>query len=248
MGRLTNKVAFIAGATSGIGKVAAGLFAREGAKVVLGGRSVEAGEAAAEEIRRSGGEAIFARLDVSEPESVAAAIRATVEKYGRLNVLFNNAGGSSAADGKVTDVALDEFWRVIKVDLYGTFLCCRFAIPEMIKAGGGSVINNASLAGVQGNPGRDAYTAAKGGVIAITRSMAAEFVNDRVRVNAIAPGAVRTERILALIERSPEARKGVQVQPLGLIDPLEVAAAALHLASDESNSTTGHILHISGGR
>jgi NAD(P)-dependent dehydrogenase (short-subunit alcohol dehydrogenase family) len=248
MGRLTNKVAFIAGSTAGIGRVAAELFAREGAKVMVSGRRVSEGEETVAAIQEAGGEARFVTLDVSEPESVARAINTTVEAYGRLDVLFNNAGGSSSADGKVTEVALEEFWRVIKVDLFGTFLCCRFAIPEIIKAGGGSVINNASLAGLHGTSGRDAYTAAKGGVIALTRSMSAEFTAERVRVNAIAPGGVKTERIAALMEKSAAAREGVKVQPFGLIDPLEIAYAAVYLASDESKFTTGSILQVSGGR
>jgi NAD(P)-dependent dehydrogenase (short-subunit alcohol dehydrogenase family) len=248
MGRLDGKVIFVAGATGGIGAVAAALFAREGARVAVAGRRAAEGQAVVDGIARTGGEAIFLRTDVTEQESVEAAIHATVRTFGRLNVLFNNAGGSSNADGPVTEASLDEFWRVIKLDLYGTFLCCRFAIPEIIKAGGGSVINNASMVGIKGELRRAAYTAAKGGVIALTRSMAAEFVRDKVRVNALAPGAVSTERILAMIAANPAARKAVEVQPLGLIDPLEIGYAAVFLASDESRSITGEVLPISAGR
>jgi len=248
VGRLDGKVIFIAGATAGIGAVTACLFAREGAKVAVAGRRAAEGEAVVERITKDGGEAIFLRTDVTEGESVEEAICATVRTFGRLNVLLNNAGGSSNADGPVTEASPDEFWRVIKIDLFGTFLCCRFAIPHIAKAGGGSVINNASMVGIKGQVGRDAYTAAKGGVIALTRSMAAEFVGDKVRVNALAPGAVGTDRILAMIEANPAAKKAVEVQPLGLIDPLEIAHAALFLASDEARSITGEILTISGGR
>ncbi|MET0984849.1 MAG: SDR family NAD(P)-dependent oxidoreductase [Steroidobacteraceae bacterium] len=248
MGRLTGKVAFIAGATVGIGKATAIQFAREGAQVVVAGRRVPEGEAVAAEIKRVGGEAIFVRTDVTEPDQVRDAIETTVRTYGKLNVLFNNAGGSSNADGRVTAAALDEFWRVIKLDLYGTFLCCRFAIPEMEKAGGGSIINNASMVGIKGELNRAAYTAAKGGVIALTRSMAADFVRSNVRVNAIAPGAVKTERILAMIEANPAAKKAVEVQPLGLIDPYEVAQLGVFLASEESRSITGEVFPMSAGR
>jgi NAD(P)-dependent dehydrogenase (short-subunit alcohol dehydrogenase family) len=248
MGRLAGKVIFVAGATSGIGAVAAALFAREGAKVALAGRRTAEGEKVADGIARAGGTALFLRTDITEQDQVESSIRATVREFGRLDVLFNNAGGSSNADGPVTEASLDEFWRVIKLDLYGTFLCCRFAIPEIVKAGGGSVINNASMVAVRGELKRAAYTAAKGGVVALTRSMAAEFVRDKVRVNAIAPGAVSTERILAMVQASPAARKAVEVQPLGLIDPEEVAQAAVFLASDESRSITGEVLPISGGR
>jgi NAD(P)-dependent dehydrogenase (short-subunit alcohol dehydrogenase family) len=246
--RLQGKVAFISGATSGIGKVTAEVFAREGAKVALTGRRVAQGEAAAEAIRRAGGEAIFIRMDVSDEAAVREAIATTVKAFGALHVLFNNAGGSSNADGKVTEAAIEEFWRVLRNDLFGTFLCCRFAIPEMIKMGGGSVINNASMVALKGELNRDAYTAAKGGVVAMTRSMAANYVRQNIRVNAIAPGAVKTERILAMIEANPAARKAVEIQPLGLIDPTEIAALAVFLASEESRSITGETFPISGGR
>ena len=248
MTRLAGKVVLISGATTGIGKASAGVFAREGAKVVLTGRRVPEGETAAAAIRRDGGTAIFVQTDVTDEAAVRRAVETTIREYGALHVLFNNAGGSSNADGKVTEASLDEFWRVIRLDLFGTFLCCRFAIPEIVRAGGGAVINNASMVGIKGELNRDAYTAAKGGVIALTRSMAAEFVREKVRVNAIAPGAVKTERILAMIEANPAAKKAVEIQPLGLIDPLEIAQLAVFLASDESRSITGEVFPISGGR
>ena len=247
MTRLAGKVVLVSGATTGIGKVSAEVFAREGARVVLTGRRAE-GEAVARAIRRDGGTATFVQTDVTDEAAVRRAVETTIQTYGSLHVLFNNAGGSSNADGKVTEASLDEFWRVIKLDLFGTFLCCRFAIPEIIRAGGGAVINNASMVGIKGELNRDAYTSAKGGVIALTRSMAAEFVREKVRVNAIAPGAVKTERILAMIEANPAAKKAVEVQPLGLIDPLEIAQLAVFLASDESRSITGEVFPISGGR
>lgn len=247
MSRLVGKVVLVSGATTGIGKVSAEVFAREGAKVVLTGRRAE-GEAVAAAIRRDGGTATFVQTDVTDEAAVRRAVETTIQTYGSLHVLFNNAGGSSNADGKVTEASLDEFWRVIKLDLFGTFLCCRFAIPEIIRAGGGAVINNASMVGIKGELNRDAYTAAKGGVIALTRSMAAEFVREKVRVNAIAPGAVKTERILAMIEANPAAKKAVEIQPLGLIDPLEIAQLAVFLASDESRSITGEVFPITGGR
>ena len=247
MSRLVGKVVLVSGATTGIGKVSAEVFAREGAKVVLTGRRAE-GEAVAAAIRRDGGTATFVQTDVTDEAAVRRAVETTIRNYGSLHVLFNNAGGSSNADGKVTEASLEEFWRVIKLDLFGTFLCCRFAIPEIIRAGGGAVINNASMVGIKGELNRDAYTAAKGGVIALTRSMAAEFVREKVRVNAIAPGAVKTERILAMIEANPAAKKAVEIQPLGLIDPLEIAQLAVFLASDESRSITGEVFPITGGR
>jgi NAD(P)-dependent dehydrogenase (short-subunit alcohol dehydrogenase family) len=248
MSRLKGKVAFISGATSGIGKTTAIAFAQEGAKVVVTGRRITEGENVVKTIRQAGGEAMFVQTDVTQEDSVKNAIAQTISHYGALHILFNNAGGSSNADGPVTSAAIEEFWRVINLDLFGTFLCCRYAIPEMIKAGGGAVINNASMVGLKGELNRDCYTAAKGGVLSMTRSMAANYVHDNIRVNAIAPGAVKTERILAMIEASPAAKEAVKVQPLGLIDPDEIAQLAILLGSDQSHSITGEVFPISGGR
>ena len=160
MPRLAGKVAFITGAGSGIGRATAILFAGEGAKVAIAEIDARAGE----ETDLAGNEAIAIRADVTDPESLQAAIRATVGKFGRLDVLHNNAGGSTAQDDTAVDAPLDEFWRAIKLDLYGTFLGCRFGIPELIKAGGGSVINMSSNVALMGVAGRDCYTASKGGI------------------------------------------------------------------------------------
>lgn len=175
------------------------------------------------------------------------AVQTAVSAFGRLDVLVSNAGGSSAADGPVTTASVEEFWQKIKVGLFGTFLCSRFAIPAIVKAGGGSVINMASLAGFGSTQGRDAYSAAKGAVLTLTRSTAREYVRDRVRVNAIAPASVRTDRIMKLLEDSPGARAAMEGQALGLIEPIEIAHAAVFLASDESRSLTGQVIAIHGG-
>lgn len=248
MGRLDGKVAFISGATRGIGKVAAEVFAREGAKVLLTGRSLDAGEAVAAGIRAGGGEALFVQADISEETAVQNAVRRAVDAFGAIHVLFNNAGGSSSADGSVIAGSVDEFWRVIRLDLYGTWLCSRHVVPEIIRAGGGAVVNNASMAGIQTTQNRSGYCSAKGGVIALTRAMAKDFVKDRVRVNAVAPALVLTERIAGFFASgSPDALKAQERQPLGLIDPAEVALAAAYLASDDARSITGHVLEITGG-
>src|SRR5215212_1155181 len=171
--RLEGKVAFITGAGTGIGRCTAELFAREGARVAIAEIDGRSGEETAHRIAGAGGEAIAIRTDVGEPESIEAAIRRTVGHYGRLNVLHNNAGGST--DANAVEAPLEEFWRAIRLDLFGTFLGCRFGIPEIIRSGGGSVINMASVVALMGFPGRDCYTAAKGGVAALTRSLAVEF-------------------------------------------------------------------------
>jgi NAD(P)-dependent dehydrogenase (short-subunit alcohol dehydrogenase family) len=247
MNRLVGKTAFLAGATSGIGRAAAELFAAEGARVVVAGRRTAEGEEVVNGIRALGGEAIFIQTDVTEEASIAFAIDQTVRHYGSLNVLFSNAGGSSNKDGSVVDVALEEFWRVMKLDVYGTFLCNRFAIPHLIAAGGGAIINMASHAGVVGSPGRDAYSSAKGAVVTLTRTLAKEYAAKKIRVNAIAPAAVSSGRIQKMME-DPNIRAMVEAtQVLGLISPKEIAATAVFLASEEARCMTGQVLNIHAG-
>jgi NAD(P)-dependent dehydrogenase (short-subunit alcohol dehydrogenase family) len=246
-GRLDGKVAFLAGATSGIGEVMAEMFAAEGAKVVVGGRRRSEGEAVAGAIRAQGGRAAYVPLEVTDEESVACAVRFAVGEFGRLDILVSNAGGSGASDGPVTTASIEEFWTKAKVDYFGCFLCSRFSIPEIARSGGGAVINIASLAGFGTTPGRDAYSSAKGAVLALTRSTAREYASDRVRVNAIAPATVRTERIERLIAASPEVGETLARQSLGLIAPSEIAAAAVFLASDSARSITGQVIAINGG-
>jgi NAD(P)-dependent dehydrogenase (short-subunit alcohol dehydrogenase family) len=247
MNRLAGKTAFLAGATSGIGRASAELFAAEGAQVVVAGRRAAEGEEVVDGIRALGREAIFIRTDVTEEASVASAIDQTVRHYGSLNVLFSNAGGSSSKDGSVVDVALEEFWRVVKLDLYGTFLCNRFAIPHLIAAGGGAIVNMASHAGVVGSPGRDAYSSAKGAVVSLTRTLAKEYAAKRIRVNAIAPAAVSSGRIQKMME-DPNIKAMVETtQVLGLISPQEIAATAVFLASEEARCMTGQVLSVHAG-
>jgi NAD(P)-dependent dehydrogenase (short-subunit alcohol dehydrogenase family) len=170
-----------------------------------------------------------------------------VQHYGRLDVLCNNAGGSSSRDGPVTSVDLDEFWRAIKLNLLGTWLGCRFGIPEIVKAGGGAVVNMSSVGAVMGLPGRDAYTASKGAVNALTRSMAVEFAPHKVRVNAIAPSRTQTERLKQLHAIGHTSRALDTRHLLGWAEPLDVAHAALYLASDASRVTTGQVLRVDSG-
>ena len=176
MPRLAGKVALITGAGTGIGRATAVLFAREGARIVIAEIDGESGgEPTAQRSRQAGGDAIAIKIDVTEPDSMQTAIDTAIGHYGALHVLHNNAGGSTARDSDVTAAPLDEFWRAIKLDLFGTFLGCRFGIPVIQRSGGGSVINMSSNVALMGVPGRDCYTAAKGAVAAITRSMAVEF-------------------------------------------------------------------------
>ncbi len=244
MPRLAGKIAFITGAGTGIGRATAILFAREGAKVAIAEINPAAGE---ETAHLAGNDAIALHADVTDPESLERAIRATVDKFGGLHVLHNNAGGSTAADNTAVEAPLDEFWRAIKLDLFGTFLGCRFGIPAIIKSGGGSVINMSSNVALMGVPGRDCYTAAKGGIAAITRSLAVAYAPQKVRVNAIAPSATMTERVKALVAGNTALQKLADSHLLGLIEPGDIAQCALYLASDDSRMVTGQVLPVDSG-
>ncbi len=251
MGRMEGKVAFITGGGGGIGRATAERFAEEGAKVVIAELNAELGEAAAQSARskaaNSGGDAHFIACDVTEPDAVTAAIAETVARFGKLNVLHNNAGGSTTQDGPVTEAPDEEFWRVIKLDLYGTFLCSKLAIPEIIKAGGGSVINMSSNVALMALPGRDCYTAAKGGIAAMTRSMAVEYAPNKIRVNAIAPSVTLSDRVKKLMADSPEVDAIAKTHLLGLGLPIHIANMAVYLGSEESEITTGQVLSVDSG-
>jgi NAD(P)-dependent dehydrogenase (short-subunit alcohol dehydrogenase family) len=244
MNRLAGKVAFVTGAGTGIGRAAAVLFAREGARLAIAEIAAAAGD---ETAHLAGNGAIAIRTDVTEPVSLERAIRTTVDKFGGLHVLHNNAGGSTAADNTAVEAPLDEFWRAIKLDLFGTFLGCRFGIPAIVKSGGGSVINMSSNVALMGVPGRDCYTAAKGGIAAITRSLAVAYAPQKVRVNAIAPSATMTERVKRLVAGNTALQKLADSHLLGLIEPDDIAAAVLYLASDESRLVTGQVLPVDSG-
>jgi NAD(P)-dependent dehydrogenase (short-subunit alcohol dehydrogenase family) len=242
--RLHGKVALITGGGRGIGRAAALLFAREGAKVVIAEIAGAEGEATAAAIKQAGGEARFVATDVSRPEQVEAAVQAALDTFGGLHVLYNNAGGATPKDGKVTEMDLDEFWRTIGVDLFGTFLGCRFGIPAMVRGGGGSIINTTSIRAMIGTAGADAYSSAKGGVRALTQALALQWAAHNIRVNAIAPGVILTERVKALLRKDdPIFSKSL----LGASEPEDVAQMALYLASDDSRRVTGAILPMDSG-
>ncbi len=247
MARLAGKVALITGAGTGIGRQTALLFAREGAKVVIAEINPVSGEETAQLVAAAGGEAIAIQTDVTEPDSIQAAIAKAEQHYGALHVLHNNAGGSTAIDDNVVEAPLDEFWRAIKLDLWGTFLGCRFGIPALIRAGGGSVINMSSVVALMGFPGRDCYTAAKGGVAALTRSTAVEFGRQGVRVNAVAPTVTLTDRVIKLLGGNALMQTLAEQHLHGLGQPLDMAHAALFFASDESRIVTGVVLPVDSG-
>jgi NAD(P)-dependent dehydrogenase (short-subunit alcohol dehydrogenase family) len=245
--RLQGKVAVVTGAGHGIGRATARRFAAEGATVVVAEISTDLGRETVASIDAEGGKARFVETDVSDPESFEHVIQETVAAYGGLHVLHNNAGGSTVNDGPVTEVSLDEWWRAINLNLFGTFLGCRFGIPAIAASGGGSVINMASSVGMIGTAGRDCYTAAKGGIVALTRSVAKEYAPSNVRVNALAPGAVATERVMAMMgERADEWLDPDGGVPL-MSQTTDIAAAAVFLASNESRTITATIISVDGG-
>lgn len=242
--RLKDKVAIITGGTFGIGESTVRLFAREGAKVVIAARSVDKGTKLANEIKEEGGEALFVRTDVSKEEDIINLVKQTVDTYGKLDIMFANAGIGDMQD--LADCTLEEWNRTISVDLTGVFLCNKHAIQEMEKNGGGSIINCASILGHVGQVSVSAYAAAKGGVVNMTRAAAVTYANRGIRVNAVCPGYIDTpilddtpkEVLDSLVSMVPAKRLG---------KPEEVANCVLFLASDESSFVTGANLLVDGG-
>jgi NAD(P)-dependent dehydrogenase (short-subunit alcohol dehydrogenase family) len=245
--RLPGKIAIITGGGTGIGRVCVELFAKEGASVVVADIDVAKGEAAREAVLQKGGSCLFVPTNVSEPESVKRVVEATMQAYGRIDILYNNAGGSTLQDGPVTTAPIEELRRKINVDLYGTWFGCHYTIPHMIAAGGGSIINASSICALTGIPNRDAYTAAKGAITALTRSMAVEYASQKIRVNAVAAATTTTERVHKQIDQKGISPRVLEAHLLGFVDPIDVAYAVLYLASDESRMTTGHILAVDSG-
>jgi NAD(P)-dependent dehydrogenase (short-subunit alcohol dehydrogenase family) len=246
--RLAGKVAIITGAGSGIGRCAALRFGGEGARVVVAELVPELGKETERLVRDAGGECRFVGCDVTDEGSVEAMVDTARAEYGRVDVVYNNAGGSRDADGAVHEVDVDEWWRTVQVDLFGTFLVCRHGVRAMLDHGG-SVINTTSAAALVGIPaGRSCYSAAKAGVIGLTRAMAASYAGNGIRVNAIAPGGTATERIVASFARrgrSVPAAEGPAIPALG--QPVDIANTAVFLASDESRMITGQVLSVDGG-
>ena len=232
------------GSASGIGRAAARLFAAEGARLTLCDRDHLQNKDLAHEIDATGGHAQAIQTDVGEPDDMQNAVNTAVATYGGLDVLYNNAGGATGKDGSVTEIELDEFWRTIRVDLFGTVLGCRFAIPHLVQAGGGSIINTTSIRAMIGTEGADAYTSAKGGVVTLTRALALQWAQAGIRVNAIAPGVILTDRVRTMLRDDDPVRVKT---PLGPSEPEDVAPLALYLASDESRQMTGMILPLDGG-
>lgn len=248
--RLADKVTIITGGGGGMGRVAARMFAAEGAKVVVAEYSEAAGAETVERIRGAGGTASFVKVDVIKEADAKAMVDHAVATYGRLDCLYNNAGIMPEADHSVTDTEVDVWDQVMAVNVRGVFLGCKYAIPAMEAAGGGSIINIASFVAILGcSVPQDAYTASKGAVLSLTRSLAVQFGPKGIRTNAICPGPVETPLLMDWLLKD-EAAKQLRLgrNPTGRFGkPEEIVHMAVYLASDESRWTNGASLVVDGG-
>jgi NAD(P)-dependent dehydrogenase (short-subunit alcohol dehydrogenase family) len=250
MGRLAGKVALITGGGTGIGRACALAFAREGARIALAGRRREPLEKVAQEIQDVGREALTQVCDVTRADEVDAVVRAIVQRFSQLNIVVNNAGALHVATIEGTSEA--EFDRLMNINVKGVFLVSRAAVPELRRAGGGSIVNIGSILGLIAMKNRAAYCASKGGVTSLTKAMALDHAADKIRVNCICPSIVETELVEGLFSSQPDPEAAKQVRrdqiPLGRLGrPADVANLALFLASDESSWITGAAIPLDGG-
>ena len=247
--RLKGKIALVTGGSSGIGRAAAQLFSREGAKVVIADINVEGGEETVRSITDAGGEAQFVRTDISKSTEVEALIKKIIEIYSRLDCAYNNAGvlGEIAS---VVDHTEENWNHVLETNIKGTRLCMKYEIPQMLKQGSGAIVNTTSTAGYMvGNRHRSAYAASKAGIVILTKVAALEYAEYGLRVNVILPCLARTPMLEQLFEQHPELDAEFVAQvPMGRIAaPEEIAEGALWLCSDASSFVTGHVLAMDGG-
>ena len=247
--RLQDRVALITGAANGIGKETSLLFATEGARVVVTDIDEDAGVKVVNEITDSGGEAIFCHGDVSSADDCKQMIQSCEDQFGRLDVLFNNAGIMLSDDGDAVTTD-EEIWdRTMNVNLKGVFFGCKYGIPAMRRSGGGSIINTASFVAVLGAATPQlAYTASKGGVLALTRELSVIHAREGIRVNALCPGPLKTEMLMNFLDSEEKKQRRLVHVPMGRFgEAKEMAKAALYLASEESSYMTGSTFLVDGG-
>ena len=247
--RLEGKVAVITGAAGGMGKVAAEVFAREGARVVVADVLDDDGEATAKGIRDGGGEAVYVHTDVSSAADAEGMVARAITEFGSLDVLYNNAGIMHAEDESAVSTPEEVWDRTIAINLKGVFLGCRYGIPAMLSSGGGSIVNVASFVALMGaaNP-QIAYTASKGGVLSMTREIAVQYARQGIRANAICPGPIETPLTSQILDTEEKRQRRLVHIPIGRFGRAEeVVQAALFLASDESSLMTGASLVVDGG-
>lgn len=250
-GRLEGKVALVTGAGSGIGRASAVVFAREGAKVIVADVDVDNGEDTAHQIEEAGGNCAFVKADVSQPTEVEAMVNKAIGIYGQLDCAFNNAGIEGTIGVPTADY-IEEVWeRVIAINLKGVWLCMKYEIPQMLKQGGGAIVNMASVAGLVGGTVGAAYYASKHGVVGLTKAAAIEYGQSAIRVNAVCPGVIRTRMGESLFKDNPDPEAEARIvglHPIGRIGmPEEVAESVVWLCSDAASFVTGHAMPVDGG-
>jgi NAD(P)-dependent dehydrogenase (short-subunit alcohol dehydrogenase family) len=247
--RFGGKVALVTGGASGIGRACAKLFAKEGAAVVVSDCAVEGGEETVRLIEEDGGEASFVEADVSKAAQVEALVGRTVQIYGRLDYAFNNAGIEGLMATNTADYPEEDWDRVIAVNLKGVWLCMKHEIPQMLRQGGGSIVNNSSVAGLVGLEGISAYAASKHGVVGLTKTAALEYAQSGIRVNAVCPGVIRTPMVERYTGDDAETEaEFAAIEPVGRMGSAEeVAEAVMWLCSDAASFVTGHAMAVDGG-
>jgi NAD(P)-dependent dehydrogenase (short-subunit alcohol dehydrogenase family) len=245
---MEGKVALVTGGSSGIGRATAIAFAREGARVAIASRTQERGEEVVRVIEEAGGEAIWIQTDCSKAEQVESMVRRTVDAFGRLDYAFNNAG-SGGADGWTAEITEEAWDRTIDTYLKSVWLCMKYEIPQMLEQGAGAIVNNSSVDGKRAFPWDPVYSAAKHGVLGLTKSAAMQYAEKGVRINAVCPGWIRTPPVEGILENHPEAEAGMlQHQPIGRLGkPEEVAEAVLWLCSEKASLVVGTALAVDGG-
>ncbi len=248
--RLSGKVAVVTGSAVGLGRAAAGRFAREGARVVVADTNVSAATAAVEQIRKDGGQAIFVPTDVSEERDVTALLQAAVAEFGRIDVLYNNAAVLfHDRDTRAHELSLEIWNQVMRVNLQGTFLCCKHVIPFMLKQGGGSIINLGSPTGMIGcAPNLTAYSTSKAGIFGLTRVIAAAYARDGIRVNLVIPGTMDTPMNGSVLGDEAARERYREAVPMGRLGrPCDIEGIAVFLASEDSSYCTGGLYTCDGG-
>ena len=245
---LKDKVALVTGGSSGIGRATALACAREGAKVAVADIMVAGGEETAQLVKDAGGEAIFITADMTKADQLEAMVKTVVDTYGRLDCAHNNAGIEGAL-GKTANYDEAEWDKVIAIDLTGVWLCMKYEIPEMLKNGGGAIVNTASAAGLLGVPNMPAYAASKHGVVGLTKTAALEYAKAGIRVNAVCPGIIQTPMVSRLTgERPGMFEKIATAEPIGRVGkPEEIAESVVWLCSDAASFVTGHAMAVDGG-